>query len=349
MDKRFQVFVSSTYEDLKVERQKVIQSLLEIDCIPVGMEFFPAADDAAWEVIRKVIEESDYYVVIVGGRYGSLTSRGISYTQREYEYAVERGVPVAAFLHAEPDSIPSGKTEMLPEGREKLEEFRGLCRKRMCKSWKTDDELAAAVVKSFIYLKRNNPAIGWVRADQMPDEFAAKEILRLQSRVRELENEREMLSTKPPAGTESLQQSDDDISILIHVRAKKYWGPSPENYEYMETEVAITRTWNDLLKILSPAMIGEASENDLKQLIDGDVGEREIEMATSSQLGIRLDIDSWHISIASFHIIIIQLRSLGIIVQGDKPRSLKDGNTYWKLTSYGDNVMTRMLALRRVE
>ena len=53
MEKRYQIFVSSTYADLKQERQKVIQALMEMDCIPSGMELFPAADEEQWEFIKK--------------------------------------------------------------------------------------------------------------------------------------------------------------------------------------------------------------------------------------------------------------------------------------------------------
>ena len=60
MEKRYQVFVSSTYDDLREERAEVIQALLELDCIPAGMELFPAGDDEQWKVIRRVIDESDY-------------------------------------------------------------------------------------------------------------------------------------------------------------------------------------------------------------------------------------------------------------------------------------------------
>ena len=52
MDKRYQVFVSSTYADLKEERQHVIQALMEMDCIPSGMEVFPAADEEQWDFIN---------------------------------------------------------------------------------------------------------------------------------------------------------------------------------------------------------------------------------------------------------------------------------------------------------
>ena len=41
VEKREQVFVSSTFKDLVDERAAVIQTLLEADCIPSGMEMFP--------------------------------------------------------------------------------------------------------------------------------------------------------------------------------------------------------------------------------------------------------------------------------------------------------------------
>jgi hypothetical protein len=161
MDKRYQVFVSSTYEDLKEERQEIIQALLELDCIPAGMELFPAADEDQWTLIKKVIDDCDYYIVIVGGRYGSLSSSGISYTQMEYEYAVMQNKPVIGFIHKNPESIPAGKTERTEEGRAKLDSFRKLVQKKMCKHWSTPAELGSAVSRSVVKLIKNHPAVGW--------------------------------------------------------------------------------------------------------------------------------------------------------------------------------------------
>ena len=76
MDKRYQVFVSSTYADLKEERRSVIQALMDMDCIPAGMELFPAADEEQFQFIKKIIDDCDYYVLIIGGRYGSTTAEG---------------------------------------------------------------------------------------------------------------------------------------------------------------------------------------------------------------------------------------------------------------------------------
>ena len=110
MDKRYQVFVSSTYEDLREERREVMQALLALDCIPTGMELFPAADDDSWSHIQRFISTCDYFVVIVGGRYGSIGPDGKSYTEMEYDHAAEAGLPILAFLHKDPGTIQADKT-----------------------------------------------------------------------------------------------------------------------------------------------------------------------------------------------------------------------------------------------
>ena len=94
---KYQIFISSTYQDLKEERDQVIKACLEMGHIPVGMEMFNAADEEQWKIITRHIDESDYYVVIVAQRYGS-TVDGISYTEKEYDYAVQQGVPALGFI-----------------------------------------------------------------------------------------------------------------------------------------------------------------------------------------------------------------------------------------------------------
>ena len=129
-DKKYQVFVSSTYQDLQEERQEVMRALLELDCIPSGMELFPAANEDQWSLIKGVINDCDYYIVILGGRYGSIGPDGISYTEMEYRYAIEIGKPVIAFLHGDTQAIPAGRSEASEEGRKKLAAFRDLAQKK---------------------------------------------------------------------------------------------------------------------------------------------------------------------------------------------------------------------------
>src|SRR5437879_6410347 len=123
-EKRFQVFLSSTFKDLVEERQQVIQGLLTLDCFPCGMEFFPASNEEVWEAIKSLIEQCDYYVVIVGGKYGSVDEEGISYTEKEYRFALESEIPVLAFLAKDPNQIVRGKSEIDPEKAKKLDAFR---------------------------------------------------------------------------------------------------------------------------------------------------------------------------------------------------------------------------------
>src|SRR4051794_40336158 len=104
--RKYQVFVSSTFNDLKAERQVLSQALLKAgDFIPAGMELFTASSTPPWDVIRRALEDSDYLVLILGNRYGSLAPGGaMSYTEMEYNYAIGHDIPVLAFLSS--DTVP---------------------------------------------------------------------------------------------------------------------------------------------------------------------------------------------------------------------------------------------------
>jgi len=168
MEKRYQVFVSSTYADLKEERRHVIQALLEMDCIPAGMELFPATDEEQFSYIKRIIDDCDYYLLIVGGRYGSTTPEGISYTEKEYDYAVEKGLKVIAFLR---EKILVRKSDTDPKLRARLTAFRAkLTSNRLVKFWTKADELKGLVALSLQRTIKDFPAVGWVRANAVANE-----------------------------------------------------------------------------------------------------------------------------------------------------------------------------------
>ena len=106
------MFISSTYSDLKDERDRVFQTLLGMDCMPAGMELFPALDEEQLKFIKRIIDDCDYYILIIGGRYGSVSPEGVSYTEKEYQYAIEKKIPVLAFLHEKPEDLPASKTDL---------------------------------------------------------------------------------------------------------------------------------------------------------------------------------------------------------------------------------------------
>jgi len=72
LEKKYQIFISSTYTDLIEARAKVRDAILSMYHFPVGMELFGAANEEQWQIISETIDSSDYYVLIVGQRYGSV-------------------------------------------------------------------------------------------------------------------------------------------------------------------------------------------------------------------------------------------------------------------------------------
>ena len=338
MEKKYQVFVSSTYEDLKDERKEVIQALLEVDCIPVGMELFPAADDDQWSFIKNVIDECDYYVLILAGRYGSCAEDGMGYTEMEYRYALEKGKPIIAFLHENPETLPANKTEQEPDKRDRLKGFRGLVQKKVCRKWSTAKELGGLVSRSIMNLKKRSPATGWVRADSISDEDATREILRLRKEVEELREKLERATHSPPEGTESLAQGEDSIKIRFTYLHKI------SAFQGKKVSYEVELSWDKIFSVISPIMIDEAKERDIKGYLEKYIGkisgikEREGESYASYKL---------HIEEEDFDTIKVQFIALGLIEKSEKKRSLKERGVFWKLTPYGENYMIKLRAIKK--
>ncbi|PQO43472.1 DUF4062 domain-containing protein [Blastopirellula marina] len=226
VDKRYQVFVSSTYKDQIAERRELMQALLELDCFPAGMELFPAADDDQWTLIKSVIDDCDYYVVVVKGRYGSTHPKtGISYTEMEYDYALETGKPIIGFIHSEPEKLPQDECEQDAEGRAKLDLFRAKVQGKPVKYWKSPAELGGVASRSLTQLIKNKPAVGWVRADQA---VSASEITTRDQKIEDLEAKvHDLLARLPvqdlslsPESTRLLEEAAKDkngtITALQH-------------------------------------------------------------------------------------------------------------------------------------
>lgn len=156
MEKKYQIFISSTFKDLEEERHQAIEAILDLYCIPISMEYFPATDKKQIDYIKMMLDDVDFIVLIMGNCYGSTDSEGVSYTEREFEYAIENNIPILAFLYK--DFAPK-------ENKRKLKRFRErVCADRVCKFWHTSNELKEQIVSSLANKICNNPSGGWVKA-----------------------------------------------------------------------------------------------------------------------------------------------------------------------------------------
>ncbi|NOY71139.1 MAG: DUF4062 domain-containing protein [Gammaproteobacteria bacterium] len=219
MEKMYQVFVSSTYEDLKEERNEVIKVLLELNCFPATMENFPAADDDQWTYIKRLIKSCDYYIVIIGGRYGTELPCGTSYTEREYKYAVENNIPVLAFLHHDAGKLPADKVDRAPDKVEKLEAFIALVGKKLRKTWRDKVELGGVVSRSLTVARETNPRVGYIRGDRKTSEHSelALKYLEIEREYYELKGE----MIKHPKYYEDFDHAIPDIEGILNNAARE--------------------------------------------------------------------------------------------------------------------------------
>lgn len=143
------VFVSSTYEDLKEERVRVKEGVFQAGRYPVGMEYFPASPKSPWKVIEYAIAQSDFYVLIFAGRYGSIDKETeISYMEREFNYAVEKKIPILIFMSPDIEELSKCKID----DSEKIRRFRGklLNSEHNLKQYKNIYNLEAEVQKALM-------------------------------------------------------------------------------------------------------------------------------------------------------------------------------------------------------
>lgn len=201
MDSKLQVFISSTYTDLISERQAAVESILKSGHIPAGMELFTAGDRSQWEVIQRWITDADIYMLILGGRYGSIEpDSGISYTELEYDFAVSSGKPHFAVVITdnalETKVISSGSSVLEKEHPDKLKAFRAKVLSKMSSFFEDSKDVKLAVLETVPQLAAEYELKGWVRAIEIPDTKAlADELSRLHAENRIL-NEKLSAQTK---------------------------------------------------------------------------------------------------------------------------------------------------------
>lgn len=317
MDKRYQVFVSSTYSDLQEERGKVIQTIMSLDCIPAGMELFPAIDTEQFEFIKKVIDDCDYYILIVGGRYGSISDDGISYTEKEYDYAKSKDIPVIAFLHEDVNKLSLDKCDIDEAKREKLIAFRNKVSKgRLVKFWNNADELNGKVAISLMKTIKIYPAVGWVRANIQSNTESLQEINDLRKKIEILEKEQKCVTLVNNLAT---------LDELFSVNGDEYDTFQSEygEDEYVKGQWSVSLSWRQIITLITPLFISGIIETYVNEKIGKLLySHTHSEMQTFGLL-----------SPECFTTIKIQLLAFGIL----DDKKIKSG--IWKLSDKGYHMM----------
>lgn len=160
MDSKYQFFISSTYKDLIDERQIAINTIMKLGHIPAGMELFTATGEEQFESIKPIIDESDYYLIILGGKYGTIIkNEKLSYTEKEFEYANSNGKRIIALVYNDPDNMPVEKRENKLSMINRFKKFREkVLDNGMAYLWNNHVDLAQGISASITKVIEDYPA-----------------------------------------------------------------------------------------------------------------------------------------------------------------------------------------------
>ena len=251
--KRYQIFISSTYSDLQLERQAILKSVLKMGHIPVGMEYFVAANDEQFNYIKGLLDETDYYIIIIGNRYGTQDDNGISYTEKEFDYAVEKKIPVIACIHSKPDSLPVSKSDIRPDAIQKLNEFRNkVMDHRLVSyfSWENPSELSAEVVTALFNAINNYPRPGWERV-------ASYENSDLLNQINDLRIENDKIKSQLDKEKE-LNEQKNQIMKFPWNETRTFIGFS-HWADYKNITIPVSLTWSQIFSIFGPILLVQSN------------------------------------------------------------------------------------------
>ncbi|WDQ98422.1 DUF4062 domain-containing protein [Devosia sp. J2-20] len=346
--KIFHVFVSSTYSDLTEERKKISEAIAKAGYVPEGMELFPASSQKQFEFIKRVIDRRDYYVVVIGGRYGSLADDSVSYTEKEYEYAQKKGIPALAFLHKHPDAISASKTDSSnPDHVAKLAAFRTkLSASAMVDFWDNSADLATSVVIALGQEATLNPGLGWVRGDQAVDPKIFEDLASARARVEYLQTQLANSVSEEVNFPRNIASIESEIEVeysVDHFERQK----EGEEYKAVSTEDGITTTssWKEVFLLL-------------QSYIHKKFNERRLAIELPEQLAISHGIDHLSDSFPAFNIYSLvsptkeqfrhQFEALGLIyadyVVSTNSAGVDTSDYIWMLTEKGRRFVAQSLA-----
>lgn len=312
--------------DLTEEREQVIKAILEMGHIPVGMEMFSAGDEQQWKIIQKQIDDCDYYVLIMAHRFGSMDKK-TSYTEKEYDYAIQKGIPTLGFIIESKASWPADKFEEDQIKKAKLEDFKDKVKGKLVGFWFNKDDLYAKVSIALMKQFTSNPQEGWVKATEAISPQITQEISRLSEENSFLRKEIEKLRQQNQ--DDNLVKINETISILENSKCTlSYFYKHGKDWEKGETI-----TLKIIFRAIAPELIIESSAEDLLYII-ALMTKPDNKRELRGEYPIPTNIANIQFS---------KFQALDLIEPSKLKHSVKDTNNYWTLSSYGKKVYKELI------
>jgi len=267
MKRKLQVFISSTYLDLMEERQAAVGAILKAGHIPAGMELFTAGDRSQLDTINSWIDESDVYMLILGGRYGAVEPvSNISYTELEFDYAASQNKPMFAVVIKE-DALERkirahGTSYSEKENPKELKLFREKVLGRISSFFEDVKDIKLCVHESLADYSANRELSGWVSGNEIVD---SKPLI---EEINKLSGENTELKAK--------------ISQLEHRLAAAPAPSKAASEKFIELEGILEKT----LITLPKALAGQDEDVEVSLLRAFDVAQEDLVVGVTNELGM---------------------------------------------------------------
>jgi hypothetical protein len=187
MTKKYHIFIGSTLDDLKNERRVLPRIIMELGHIPVTADCFDASVKNDQLLIKKTIEECDYFIALLAHKF-SLPD-GASPLETEYSCAARKEIPVLALIIDEKARWKGSKKEQDGGALKKLESFKKKLASGSHETWINTSDLCQKAQTLLIQEMNLNPRPGWVCSTQAIDPSVANEISRLSRENEELKQQ----------------------------------------------------------------------------------------------------------------------------------------------------------------
>lgn len=250
LDKRYQVFISTSGSEMQPERIVLSQTLVGMGFFSWGLE---KRTPLSTTFARRQIDDCDYVVMILGSQYGEQSVSGVGYMHLEYIYAVTKQKPIIAFIHEDPDSRDESLHDTKPELREKFKEFRNLIMEQVDQifMYRTMRSLELAVRLNMSQILERYPVIGWVRPQNT--QVLHDEIEALKAKIIQLEMNAGTREEDPFLNIKKVSMHED---FAFEYRMHAY-----QDGNFKELKVMRYMTWAELLSVLGKEFINPTPED----------------------------------------------------------------------------------------
>lgn len=331
IDKRFHVFISTTEADMHAERVVLSQTLVSQGFFSWGLEQRTPLTTA---FARRQIDDCDYFVLMLGSRYGELSASGVSYMHLEYIYAVTKQKPILVLMYEAPESRVDEYQDKTQEGKVKFLDFRRqLQRERdMVMTFRDLRDLEVAIRHTMPQFLTRYPAQGWIRPNQQQVQQLQDENEQLRQKLIQLEQQPRSIGTSQRPVDLPQVQGHEEIAFDYKVHAY-------QDGNFRELRPQRQLSWNDLLMVIGPGFSPAMPEDSFAKILNDYLN-------STALADVRDVMPRAHavarcqINIRALHMIKTQFKNNAWIVpigRDDRQRVL------WELSAAGERQLSRLM------